>query len=163
MAFGDADGTVHLMSAAAEGEAVPFNGFEGHAVEWADAPAPLPDIVWTDSTCGIPPTLPLPPDACLCFIRSPLNSIGLPHYTARLLSSYTKQLLPTSSGGQPLFPAPPKIPPQVLAGMKHVDRVGYATLPKELRGRRNVVVAPKKAQARFRSGRMQRVDVRAFS
>lgn len=58
-----------------------------------------------------------------------------------------------------LFPAPQKIPPQVLSIMKRVDNVGYANLPKELKGRRNVVVAPKKAQARFRSVTMQRHEV----
>lgn len=48
MAFGDAEGTIHLMSQAV-GD-TPFNGFEGQPVPWADTPAPLPDIEWTQST-----------------------------------------------------------------------------------------------------------------
>jgi len=48
MAFGDADGVIHLLSQAEE--QVPFNGFEGNPYPWADTPAPLPDIEWSDST-----------------------------------------------------------------------------------------------------------------
>ena len=50
MAFGDADGVIHLMTAADDEGVHPFNGFEGQPVEWADTPEPLPDIQWTDST-----------------------------------------------------------------------------------------------------------------
>lgn len=49
MAFGDADGTIHLMSQAESN--VPFNGFDGQPVPWADTPAPLPPIQWSSSTC----------------------------------------------------------------------------------------------------------------
>ena len=49
MAFGDADGTIHLMSQAESD--VPFNGFDGQPVPWADTPAPLPPIQWSSSTC----------------------------------------------------------------------------------------------------------------
>lgn len=48
MAFGDADGTIHLMSQAESN--VPFNGFDGQPVPWADTPAPLPPIEWSPST-----------------------------------------------------------------------------------------------------------------
>ncbi|KAF8889778.1 WD40-repeat-containing domain protein [Gymnopilus junonius] len=48
MAFGDAEGTIHLMSQAV-GD-TPFNGYEGQPVPWADTPSPLPDIQWTQST-----------------------------------------------------------------------------------------------------------------
>ena len=48
MGFGDADGLVHLLTAAEE--TVPLNGFEGQAVEWADTPEPLPDVEWNDET-----------------------------------------------------------------------------------------------------------------
>lgn len=48
IAFGDSDGRIHLMSQA-DGE-IPFNGYEGQPVPWADTPAPLPEIEWTDST-----------------------------------------------------------------------------------------------------------------
>jgi hypothetical protein len=48
MAFGDSDGVIHILTAADEG--MPFNGYEGQPVEWADSPEPLPDIDWTDNT-----------------------------------------------------------------------------------------------------------------
>jgi hypothetical protein len=48
MAFGDSEGVIHIMTAANEG--MPFNGYEGQPVEWADTPEPLPEIEWADST-----------------------------------------------------------------------------------------------------------------
>jgi hypothetical protein len=48
MAFGDSDGIIHIMTATNEG--MPFNGYEGQPVEWADPPEILPEIEWTDST-----------------------------------------------------------------------------------------------------------------
>jgi len=48
MAFGDSEGVIHIMTATNEG--MPFNGYEGQPVEWADTPEPLPEIQWTDST-----------------------------------------------------------------------------------------------------------------
>ncbi|KZS98990.1 cysteine proteinase [Sistotremastrum niveocremeum HHB9708] len=134
MAFGDADGTIHLLSAitSQESERIPFNGSEGQPIEWADPPEPYPDIVWT--------------------ARTPLNSIGMPHYNTQLLSSWTPQFESTVSPH--LFPPPAKIPSQVLSSMKTVDFVGYAALPKELRGTRNVVSAGARPapEGRFRSG-----------
>ena len=50
MAFGDADGNIHLLSAAEEGATLPLNGFDGQPVEWADAPKAPSDISWSDST-----------------------------------------------------------------------------------------------------------------
>ena len=50
LAFGDADGSIHLMTAVEGNDVVPFNGFEGQPIEWADRPEPLPDIEWNDST-----------------------------------------------------------------------------------------------------------------
>jgi PAB-dependent poly(A)-specific ribonuclease subunit 2 len=50
MGFGDADGTIHLMTAADENVTLPFNGFDGQPPEWADTPEPLPQVEWTDST-----------------------------------------------------------------------------------------------------------------
>jgi PAB-dependent poly(A)-specific ribonuclease subunit 2 len=50
MACGDAEGMVHLMSQIDEEGSLPFNGFDGQPVEWADTPAPIPEIEWTDST-----------------------------------------------------------------------------------------------------------------
>ncbi|KAI0792843.1 ubiquitin carboxyl-terminal hydrolase-domain-containing protein [Abortiporus biennis] len=129
LAFGDADGVIQLLSAGEEGTELPLNGFEGQPVEWADPPEALPDITWTDST--------------------PLNSIGMPYYNSPLLSSWTSKFVSSSLS----YPPPPKIPPQILSTMKYNDNVAYATLPKELRGRRNVVQSePRKSVARFRSG-----------
>ncbi|KZT28674.1 hypothetical protein NEOLEDRAFT_1224080 [Neolentinus lepideus HHB14362 ss-1] len=135
MAFGDGEGVIHLMTAGDHDGDIPFNGFEGQPVEWADTPEPLPDIAWTDST--------------------PLNSIGLPYYNNMLLSSWAPQFMTT----KPHFPPPAKIPPQVISTMKMSDNVAYAPLPKELKGRRNmVVVGPRRDQARFRSGKLRRQD-----
>lgn len=50
MAFGDSEGAIHLMTAGDEGAILPFNGFEGKPIEWADDPEPLPNIQWTDAT-----------------------------------------------------------------------------------------------------------------
>lgn len=49
IAIGDANGVVHFLSNA-EDHNLPFNGFDGHPVEWVDPPQPLPQIEWTDST-----------------------------------------------------------------------------------------------------------------
>ncbi|PSS06529.1 hypothetical protein PHLCEN_2v3677 [Hermanssonia centrifuga] len=135
MAFGDSDGVIHLVTAADEEATLPLNGFEGPPFEWADSPDTLPAIEWTQST--------------------PLNSIGLPYYDTQLLSSWSSRLLPAGI----VSPPPPKIPQQILNTMKTTDNVAYASLPKELRGRRNVVPSrPKKSTGRFRSGRDRRSD-----
>ncbi|EIW60790.1 poly(A)-specific ribonuclease [Trametes versicolor FP-101664 SS1] len=135
MAFGDSDGAVHLLSAAEEDAMLPFNGFDGKPIDWPDTAESLPDIEWTDST--------------------PLSSVGVPFYNTDLLSSWTKDLIPRTL----YFPPPAKIPQQVLNSIKVNDSIAYATLPKELRGRRNVVSsAPKKAGGRFRSGKTRHTD-----
>jgi PAB-dependent poly(A)-specific ribonuclease subunit 2 len=41
------------MTAAEEEGAVPFNGFEGQPIEWADIPEPPPQIEWTDTTYAV--------------------------------------------------------------------------------------------------------------
>ena len=56
LAFGDNEGVIHLMSAAEEGASIPFNGFEGRPIEWADTPEPLPEIEWRDTTYVERPT-----------------------------------------------------------------------------------------------------------
>ncbi|KAF8201644.1 ubiquitin carboxyl-terminal hydrolase-domain-containing protein [Pholiota molesta] len=128
MAFGDAEGTIHLLSQAEED--APFNGFEGQPVPWADAASPLPEIEWTKST--------------------PLNSIGMPYFDSQLLSAWPANL----SSKTISCPPPQKIPPQILATMKFNENIAYATLPKELRGRRNMTNAePRKGVSRFRSGK----------
>lgn len=84
-----------------------------------------------------------------CSVR-PLNSVGMPHYNNLLLSSWSTDFIPTPM----YFPPPPKIPQQVLSAIKVNDSIAYATLPKDLRGRRNVVpTAPRKTGGRFRSGK----------
>lgn len=50
MAFGDADGAIHLMSQAEEGSNIPFNGFDGQPITWTDTPEAIPEIEWTDKT-----------------------------------------------------------------------------------------------------------------
>lgn len=47
--------------------------------------------------------------------------------------------------------------------MKFVNGIGYGTLPKEYKGKRNVTATPKKVQARFRSGKIQRLEVGSVS
>ncbi|KAF8831781.1 hypothetical protein HHX47_DHR1001266 [Lentinula edodes] len=131
LACGDADGMIHLKSQVEGDEVVPLNGFEGRPVEWANPPEPLPELEWTDST--------------------PLNTIGLPRYKTQLLSAWTPQF---NSSKTVSFPPPQKIPVQVLNTMKMNDNVAYAPLPKELRGRRNMVaLEKKKLGGRFRSGK----------
>ncbi|KAG8904957.1 poly(A)-specific ribonuclease [Tulasnella sp. 403] len=129
IAFGDADGYIHMITSGSGEERIPWNGFDGQPPPWPDQPDPLPDIHWTDTT--------------------PLNSIGMPYYDSPLLSGTSAVLL----GGPSYCPPPPKVPDQVLKTMRVHDFVGYATLPKELRGKRNVVeTAPAvKDEGRFRS------------
>ncbi|KAJ6606431.1 ubiquitin carboxyl-terminal hydrolase-domain-containing protein [Mycena vulgaris] len=130
MACGDAEGIVHLMTQIDEEGSLPFNGFDGQPIEWADTPAAIPSIEWAEST--------------------PLNSIGLPYYESRLLSSWTPHFISTPLN----YPPPPKIPPQILATMKLNDNVAYAALPKELKGRRNMTsVGSRNKKGRFRSGK----------
>jgi len=84
----------------------------------------------------------------------PLNSVGLPYYNALLLSSWTPQLESIK-----VSTAPMKIPQSVLSAIKMNDGIAYAPLPRELKGRRNMItVATPKDQGRFRSGK-QRSDV----
>ncbi len=81
----------------------------------------------------------------------------MPYYDTLLLSSWTSKLLPREM----VSPPPPKIPHQVLSTMKMNDNVAYAALPKELKGRRNVVATERrKGPSRFRSGKTAN-DVRA--
>ncbi|KAG8743574.1 poly(A)-specific ribonuclease [Ceratobasidium sp. 414] len=133
LAFGDAEGFVHLFSSAPGEETVPFNGYEGEPGIWAHEPGELPEIDWTPDT--------------------PLNSVGLPYYKTPLLSSQISLKVP--HGIQP-FPPPAKIPPKVLETMRTVDFVGYAPLPKDLIGRRNLAPTVHVESGRFRSTRTAR-------
>lgn len=74
----------------------------------------------------------------------------MPRYDSPLLSSWSNQLTVPNVK----YPPPPKIPLQILNNIKVDENLAYAALPKEFRGRRNVVqLAPQKTNARFRSGK----------
>ena len=74
----------------------------------------------------------------------------MPYYETTLLSSWTPKFLPTNL----TYPPPPRIPAQILNSMKVNENVAYATLPKELQGKRNMVSTDvKKDTGRFRSVR----------
>ncbi|ORY23812.1 ubiquitin carboxyl-terminal hydrolase-domain-containing protein [Naematelia encephala] len=130
LAFGDGDGQLHLWTTHETGERAmtmddgslllpPFNGYDGVKPEWPDPVDPPPSINWSDET--------------------PLNLIGMPYYDEPLLSNFPPaDYAPITS---PFFNPPEPIPPSVLSTMKMVDFVGYASNPKELRGKRYVVTA----------------------
>nr|XP_019008893.1 PAB-dependent poly(A)-specific ribonuclease subunit PAN2 [Kwoniella pini CBS 10737]OCF47674.1 PAB-dependent poly(A)-specific ribonuclease subunit PAN2 [Kwoniella pini CBS 10737] len=128
LAFGDADGHLHLWTNYETGETAQvdengqlilptFNGYDGIKPEWPDQPDPPPPIVWEETT--------------------PLNLIGMPYYSESLLSNFPPELYATEVS--PFYNPPLPIPPAVLNSMKMVDFVGYATTPKELKGKRYVI------------------------
>ena len=120
LAFGDADGQVHLWTSNDISESLPpFNAYEGVKPEWPDNPAPPPAVTWDDTT--------------------PLSMVGMPYYAEPLLSNYP--VSDYAKNSSPFFNPPEPIPNSVLSTMKMVDFVGYATVPRELRGKRNVVTA----------------------
>ncbi|KIM28988.1 hypothetical protein M408DRAFT_329031 [Serendipita vermifera MAFF 305830] len=132
VAFGDTEGTIHLLSSV-EDDDLPFNGFDGQPAEWIDAPEPIPEIEWTDDT--------------------PLNAIGVPYYSDYLLSAYDKDFQSVPE----YYPPPMKIPPQIMSSLRQVDGLAFAQMPKELQGRRNVIsTAGPKRQGRFRSEKSRR-------
>ncbi|KIO23414.1 hypothetical protein M407DRAFT_78054 [Tulasnella calospora MUT 4182] len=134
LAFGDADGYIQMLYSGPEEERIPWNGFEGDPPPWPDPPEALPLVEWTDST--------------------PLNMIGMPYYDEALLSGTSAALFNPGT----YFPPRQKIPEAVLKGMRVHDSIGYAPLPRELRGTRNL--APKepvlKDEGRFRSNQHRR-------
>lgn len=153
MAFGDAEGAIHILSQAEDVGSVPLNGFDGHAIEVANSPSPLPEIEWDDNTYVA---------KVECLDRHeydasrPLNSIGLPHYDSELLSAWS----PLFTSGTTEYLPSPKVPLQVTSTMKFNEGIAYAALPKELRGRRNVVSSGrKKTNGRFRSGKTHSIEV----
>lgn len=74
----------------------------------------------------------------------------MPFYDSLLLSTWTPKFLPSNLN----YPPPPKIPPQIEQTMKYNENIAYASMPKELQGRRNVVsFGPKKDTGRFKSGK----------
>lgn len=50
MAFGDADGAIHLLSQEQGGSELPLNGFDGQPIELANTTSPTPEIEWNDDT-----------------------------------------------------------------------------------------------------------------
>jgi hypothetical protein len=58
IAFGDTEGTVHLLSSV-ENDDLPFNGFDGQPAEWVDLAATPPEIEWNDNTLVISSSLVL--------------------------------------------------------------------------------------------------------
>ena len=117
LAFGDADGSVRLWSSSSDASSLRFNQFPANPVEMPDPIEPPPFVNWTTET--------------------PLSSIGMPHYSDNLLSSFDYDQYATDAS--PLFNPPAKIDPTVLGSMRTVDYISYAPLPRHLRGRRNQI------------------------
>ncbi|WVQ83826.1 PAB-dependent poly(A)-specific ribonuclease subunit PAN2 [Cryptococcus sp. DSM 104549] len=137
LAFGDADGQLHVWTTHETGEGAvldehgglalpPFSGYEGVKPEWPDVVDAPPAIAWEDTT--------------------PLNLIGMPYYSEPLLSEFPSKLYATPTS--PLFNPPPTIPASIFNSMKMVDFVGYATNPKDQRGKRYVLQASAGADKR---------------
>ncbi|PWN52754.1 hypothetical protein IE53DRAFT_366908 [Violaceomyces palustris] len=127
IAFGEADGSVRLWSSSSDTTSLRFNSFATSAPELPDVPEPPPYVSWTTET--------------------PLSSIGMPYYSESLLSVFEPEHY--ASEASPLFNLPSKIDPSVIANMRLNDFVGYANLPRHLRGRRNVISgrAPSRSHA----------------
>jgi PAB-dependent poly(A)-specific ribonuclease subunit 2 len=91
---------------------------------------------------------------------SPLNLVGMPHYSTPLLSNLPNSIYSPPSTS-PLFHPPLKIPTSVTQSIRTVDFVGYSQCPRELKGTRNKVVTRKGggggkrriSEPRFRSER----------
>jgi PAB-dependent poly(A)-specific ribonuclease subunit 2 len=94
------------------------------------------------------------------------------HRDDKLLSNFAKEDLVTVTS--PYFNPPEPVPASVLSSMKLVDFVGYASLPKDLRGCRNTVKAApgaakrmngkyarRESAPRFRSDKRDKVDIAA--
>jgi hypothetical protein len=89
---------------------------------------------------------------------SPLNIVGMPYYDTPLLSNFSLAEYATASS--PIFHPPPKIPASILSSMRVFSGVGYAVLPKEMQGKRNVVCRESKANLLVdRRGKFVRGDV----
>lgn len=130
LVFGDGDGQLHLWTQHQTGEGAPlnangsldippFNGYDGIKPEWPDPVEPPPQIPWDDNT--------------------PLNVIGVPHYEDPLLSNFSP--FDYATVYSPFFNPPETIPVSILSKLNYQDFVGYGQLPKEYKGKRNMVTA----------------------
>ncbi|BEJ17494.1 hypothetical protein CspHIS471_0608950 [Cutaneotrichosporon sp. HIS471] len=130
LVFGDGDGQLHLWTQHDTGDSAPldangnldlppFNGYEGIKPEWPD-PVEPPNLMMLED--------PLP-----------LNVVGVPQYEDLLLSNFSPADYATVYS--PFFNPPEPIPQSILATLQYQDFVGYGQLPKEFKGRRNVVTA----------------------
>ena len=130
MAFGEADGSVRLWSSPPDVSAIRFNTFQTDVPDGPDILEPPPPIEWTPST--------------------PLSSVGLPLYNDPLLSylNYDHYGLESSAMFRPV----PKIDSTVVNTMRIVDGIGYAPLPKHLKGKRYVVTDRQRGKDRRRIG-----------
>lgn len=82
----------------------------------------------------------------------------MPFYDTPLLSNFSLAEYATASS--PIFHPPPKIPASILSSMRVFSGVGYAVLPKEMQGKRNVVCRESKANLLVdRRGKFVRGDV----
>ncbi|BGO90283.1 hypothetical protein NBRC10512_004804 [Rhodotorula toruloides] len=129
LAFGDADGYVHLWAARPEEGDAKFCRYEGE-VELPDPVEPPERINWRDDT--------------------PLNSIGMPYYTSPLLSLLPQHMTSTYAASHRRVP----IDSNILKSAKTVDFVGYATYPPHLRSaaRRNQVRTGQRSKIAGRLG-----------
>lgn len=137
LAFGLADGSLRLWSSSPS--ASRFNPFSTPAPEGPDLIDPLAVVNWTTET--------------------PLSIIGVPYYDSPLLSAIPYERYTSSSS--PLFNMPTKIDGAILGNMRTHDNIGYAPLPRQLRGRRNVVL-PTNNSSMTGSSRRRRVGVPLF-
>lgn len=98
----------------------------------------------------------------LTWFRSPLNVVGMPFYDTPLLSNFSLAEYATASS--PIFHPPPKIPTSILSSMRVFSGVGYAVLPKEMQGKRNVVCRNSKGNLLVdRRGKFVRGDVDGYA
>lgn len=115
LAFGEADGSVHLL--ASSNDASNFSSFSTKSIDLPDSPDTPAVVNWTTETA--------------------LSKIGMPYYDEALLSSLPYDQYCTDAS--PLFNPPPKLDRAVLNNLRIVDNVAYSTVPKSLKGKRNYI------------------------
>lgn len=135
LAFGESDNSLRLWSNTHDG-AARFNAYPTAPVALPDVPAAgAPHLPWSSVT--------------------PLSCVGMPHYSTQLLSA-----MPADDyWGQasPLFNMPRRAALDALDNVHTVASVGYAPLPRHLRGHRNEVVQRDDLLARYdKTGKLKR-------